>query len=676
MQTDSLSSSELANLRLPNLQVSRQAIEKRAKTQGWPYIEEVGKARGGRLKKYLIASLPAEIRAAIMKRQADEILAKSDPPPLPSTTKVQRQKMLQLGLPINELAGRLNDKQQDVSHARAVFVAEVCKMRDTAGMSLRAAAVYVENQIKMGLLPEQLMRYVPIANARSNGKRGISWRSLINWVKESEGVERGSAVLVALAPRKPHEERSLMAIEWLPDWLGVWADPNKPSLKRCYRVFAHRYAMKHGADAVPSESQVAYVHKKLPEVLKRRGRDTGAAYKAIMPYVSRDWLMFAPNTIWVGDGHGFKAKVAHPIHGAPFQPEITAIIDASTRFVVGWTVSLAESTVAHADALRNAMTHNEPPLMYYTDNGSGPTGKMLDDEVTGILTRLGIEHPTGLPGNPQGRGIIERLWQTVTIPLARTYETFVGDSADSTTKTLNIRKLNSAIHAERQGKDLSEEQLRYRKKLPSFAQFLRDLENAFNDYNLNHLHSELKKVAGAEFATPAAYREMRLSEEQMTNTPLSHTELELMYRPEVERTASRGLISLFGNSYFSMELAEYHGESVRVGYDLHDASEVIVKRMDGSFICKARFEGNKVPGMPVARIDQLKAERVKNAVKRHEDKIALAKAELKPALEHQPDYGLLVGNGMVIEADYEVVQAAKAEPETKKYVMFESDLED
>ena len=52
MQTDSLSSSELANLRLPNLQVSRQAIEKRAKTQGWPYIEEVGKARGGRLKKY------------------------------------------------------------------------------------------------------------------------------------------------------------------------------------------------------------------------------------------------------------------------------------------------------------------------------------------------------------------------------------------------------------------------------------------------------------------------------------------------------------------------------------------------------------------------------------------------------------------------------------------------
>ena len=178
--SNTISLEDLKNLSLRCLPKNLESIRYRAKTQDWPYIEEVGKARGGRLKKYLIASLPAEIRAEIMKRQADEILAKSDPPPLPSTTKVQRQKMLQLGLPINELAGRLNDKQQDVSHARAVFVAEVCKMRDTAGMSLRAAAVYVENQIKMGLLPEQLMRYVPIANARSNGKRGISWRSLIN----------------------------------------------------------------------------------------------------------------------------------------------------------------------------------------------------------------------------------------------------------------------------------------------------------------------------------------------------------------------------------------------------------------------------------------------------------------------------------------------------------------
>ena len=49
--------------------------------------------------------------------------------------------------------------------------------------------------------------------------------------------------------------------------------------------------------------------------------------------------------------------------------------------------------------------------------GSGETGDMRDKETTGILPRIGIEHFTGIPGNPQGRGKIERLWQTITIPL-------------------------------------------------------------------------------------------------------------------------------------------------------------------------------------------------------------------------------------------------------------------
>ena len=229
--------------------------------------------------------------------------------------------------------------------------------------------------------------------------------------------------------------------------------------------------------------------------MRERGRKTGGAYKALMPYVKRDWLIFEPNDIWVGDGHGFKAKVAHPIHGQPFQPEITAIIDTATRFVVGWTVSLSESTVAHADALRVAMTFNDPPLMYYTDNGSGPTGKMVDADITGILPRLGIEHPTGLPGNPQGRGIIERLWKTVTIPLARTYATYVGNDADNSTKTLTLRKVNSAMNAENKRKELSTEQRRYRAMLPTFQQFMVDLAKAFDDYNNLHEHSELLKAS-------------------------------------------------------------------------------------------------------------------------------------------------------------------------------------
>ena len=58
--------------------------------------------------------------------------------------------------------------------------------------------------------------------------------------------------------------------------------------------------------------------KKLPQIMQQRGRMTGAAYKSLLPYIRRDWQALRPNDVWIGDGHSFKAKVQHPIHGQPF----------------------------------------------------------------------------------------------------------------------------------------------------------------------------------------------------------------------------------------------------------------------------------------------------------------------------------------------------------------------
>ncbi|NIG98079.1 MAG: transposase family protein [Serratia symbiotica] len=61
------------------------------------------------------------------------------------------------------------------------------------------------------------------------------------------------------------------------------------------------------------------------------------------------------------------------------------------------------------DAYRHGMKHYGKPLCVYSDNGGGETNKMLDADITGIFPRLHIEHMTSIPGNPQVRGIIERL---------------------------------------------------------------------------------------------------------------------------------------------------------------------------------------------------------------------------------------------------------------------------
>ncbi|MFV2030627.1 Mu transposase C-terminal domain-containing protein [Neisseria sp. S1] len=675
---NALSSTELAEMGLTMLPKSKQGVEYQAKKQAWAYIEVPGQARGGKLKKYLVSGLPATIQAAIKQKQADALLAAAKPTPLPSIARQAkapaRRKLEQLGLPLNEYADGLTDKQRDCAHARMAIVAEVLKMHEIGGLKITEAITYVVRQIETGALPEPLAGFVTVANARANKQRGISLRTMKEWVSLYRAAGSPNERLAALAPAKTKQSRKLEDIEWLPEWLGVWCNPNKWPLPMAYKNFAAAYIDKYGIDNCPSISQVEYVHSSLPLAIKERGRTTGSAYKAIMPYTARDWLMFNPNDIWVGDGHGFKAKVAHPDHGQPFQPEVTVIIDAATRYAVGWSVSLSESTIAHADALRHGMTYHDAPLMYYTDNGAGPTGKMLDADITGILPRYGIEHATGLPGNPQGRGIIERFWETVTIPLAKTYETYIGNDADSSTKTLTIRKLNSAMNAEKKGKELSTDQQKYRRKLPSWKQFLADLDAAIKDYNANHRHSKLEQQTNGEYATPAAYRAYRLAELGITEQPLTAIELDYMFRPEKECKVHRGTVRLHNHTYAASVLTMYHGDTVRVGYDLHNAEEVIIKKMDGTLIGKAKLDGHVKPAMPVSRIEQLREQRVRNAVKRHQAKIDVAKAELNPTIAHQPDFGsLMYGNGAVIDADYQVIETKPA-VKTKKYTMFESEL--
>ena len=75
--------------------------------------------------------------------------------------------------------------------------------------------------------------------------------------------------------------------------------------------------------------------------------------------------------------------------------------------------------------------------------------------------------------------------------------------------------------------------------------------------------------------------------------------------------------------------------------------------------------------MPKPLIQQLKEKRVKGVIKRKEDQIAIAKAELIPTIENQPDFSLLVGNGAAINMD-KVRQKDDAVP----LFMFESDREE
>lgn len=130
---------------------------------------------------------------------------------------------------------------------------------------------------------------------------------------------------------------------------AVYCTPSRPNIAQAWRN-AESWYLERGLKR-PSVHVFRRIAKNLPETIKKRGRYTGTEWKALNTYTARDVSKFSANDIWVGDGHTFKAKIAHPIHGGPFRPEITVIMDWVSRRVMGWSVDLAESTIAVREAL-------------------------------------------------------------------------------------------------------------------------------------------------------------------------------------------------------------------------------------------------------------------------------------------------------------------------------------
>ncbi len=419
-------------------------------------------------------------------------------------------------------------------------------------------------------------------------------------------------------------------------FLRFFCHPSRPPVSEAYKKMKD-WLGQNGLP-VPSYTTVTRIEKSLPVVIKYRGRVTGSEWRGLKPYVDRDVSMFHSNDIWVGDGHSFKAKVQHPIHGQPFTPEITFILDWVSRKIVGWSVALSESTVAVSDAFRHAqLTTRARCLVYYSDNGSGQTGKMIDCPIAGTLARQGIAHETGIPGNPQGRGILERLWQVTLIPLAREYPTCTWRGADQNHTTKMLKLLNRKD----QGGVV----------VPSFRQLLDDVEKAVADYNLHHEHRDLNGN------TPEDEYQARIDKDSIVFGP-SDTEIHALWMPEVVRKPTRGLVSLFGNTYAKRDLVSLlpEGAKVRVRYDLHNAERVWLLTLDGVFLGEAVWNGHSESAFPIPKMDRLRAERAAGKIKRGEGIIREAQAELGDIIDMAPAVVM-----PAIQPDYMPVPAAEAE---------------
>ncbi|EIN3018534.1 Mu transposase C-terminal domain-containing protein, partial [Salmonella enterica] len=136
-----------------------------------------------------------------------------------------------------------------------------------------------------------------------------------------------------------------------------------------------------------------------------------------------------------------------------------------------------------------------------------------------------------------------------------------------------------------------------------------------------------------------------------------------MFLPEEVRTARQGWVELGTNDYFATELIEVDREKVRVAFNPRDAQEVYVRRMDGTFVCTAIWNGNKRAPVPLARVEKAMQERAGRQIKRGQAIIQDAKDSLRPAIEHK--------SGI----DVSLLSVRPPEPERKKVYLSEAEYQ-
>ena len=608
---------ELLKLKLSTLPQAHKNVLDKAKRENWESRKRVGKGGG---MEYALCSLPQALQDEIRTKFAVSIV-KAKPKSLPADLRQVELKTL-------------TEKQREVAGARMALVAQVAQL-EQAQPRYKAIKFFCE-QIKHGGISDDLMRLVETANNKKGKNRTLSERTLNQWVLDYEKAETPEERLKALAPMQRVAKKA-EEIVWLPDFLAVYRQTNGINVAEAYHYFSAEWDARFADEPLrlemkPSIDQVRAALAKLPKHIKEIGRKTGSELRALNTYVKRDWSVLQVNDVWVGDGHAMKLKVAHPEHGRPFIPEVTLIMDASCRFIVGWSASLAENVLAVADALRYGVERYGIPAIYYSDNGGGEKNWMLDGDITGMLPRLGINHQTGIPGNPQGRGIIERVHQTILYRIARQFETYHGTGADRDT----IRQVSTAVisldKAKRKGAtQLTPKQQWAVGKLPSWNQFLDAVQAGVDWYNNEQVHSEIGM-------TPAQKRRQLMEkmnpDDLVFVTPVEARDL---FRPSTLRVAQRGWLQLFNNYYFSAKLLDVDGQKVQVMFDIHDPSQVIVRKQDGTFVCYAELDGNKRDAFPIPFVEKTRQERHARRAKLKQEQLDEINAELNQiiTIEHQ-----------------------------------------
>lgn len=347
-----------------------------------------------------------------------------------------------------------------------------------------------------------------------------------------------------------------------------------------------------GYDGVTSGKVNAYI-KSLPATLgkhspARVGKHLHKLTK--QNYRERHMDDLQVGDIYAADGHTVDCYVAHPDTGGLFRPELTVFLDLKSRYPVGWWISESESTTTTLFALSNALTtHNHTPAFIYVDVGSGYKAKLMTDDVTGFYAKFDIQPIFAIPGNPHGKGWIERFFKTIRNRHDKFFDDGMAYCGDDMAPEVN-RRLSTDL---RSGK----------RQVRSLAEYVDSLKAFFAQYVQTPMPVALDGKTPADVF--AGLQRVELG-----------SPMEAVARPSVQRMVRRMSVTLDNRRYFHDALALFDNKVVRVEYDMHDDEHVWISTVDeGRFIAIAQIT-ERIGVVNVSRLEDQKVKRAQGQIKR------------------------------------------------------------
>jgi len=575
------------------LNISKQALAKRAQKEGWKFTE--ANCRGGKQKSYLLSSLPPDIQKKIAKKTT------------PTSAEVLPALAPEAALiALKKLHGFTD---QDFTHTTALAIPNQTQKLPTLAETWSDPETVISQADLAKAGP-----WVRIIQEAQNPPRGYKRRA---WI-EAVAVRHNCDWRTIYKKIRLYEKKGLIGLAhhkstkgkpkvWTPDALDFWVGLN---LKRHHRKIAadelYKYlrieARKRNWQAGSYESALWWLKKKLNPQLLALQRGGIRALDNTLPPILRDYSDLEPFEILVGDQHRFDFWVVDEETGEVFRPECYLWQDLRTRTIYGCAMAKKYDSHLMGLALRIGIRIFGAFKNIYTDNGKPEVSRYImgilkDMRSLGLNHEQEINYPMDCTGSDP-----EEISPAITIGEHRraivknakakmiegTNNVLEGILRDHFHLAGYVKRLNAS--PEEQELDQKEmEKLAREGKLTTDREFALSVYRALDYYNKEKVHrgvlSEWAWKPKPKEATPMQCL-AACCHDGWKPTRISEGATDLLFLAKETRKVDRGRIRLPGVKYEADELIPLHGEYVDLRHDPMDQSEVLVF-FRGEYICTA-----------------------------------------------------------------------------------------